>query len=112
MLMRCFGAVGGVAQPMKLYKWICYLLAVFNVADAFLTFRLLERGGRELNPIMRLLYHFHPLAFLGVKLLFSMLVILLSFLPLRGKYSIFVYLAFGVYLLLMGWHIYILAFLS
>ncbi|MCQ6265296.1 DUF5658 family protein [Fictibacillus sp. WQ 8-8] len=97
---------------MRLYKWICYLLALFNLADAFLTYRLLKHGGEELNPVMRLLFDFHPFAFIAVKILFSFLVLLLSFLPLRSKIKFFVYIAFFVYLLIMGWHIYILLILS
>lgn len=96
---------------MKVYKYICYLLALFNLADALLTYRLLLNGGVELNPVMSLLFDLHPFVFLSVKVLFSVLVVLLSFLPLYKKLKLFVYLAFFAYLLLMGWHLYILVFL-
>lgn len=48
-------------------------LAVFylSLVDAALTLQLLQHGVRELNPLMRLLIHTHPLLFLGVKALLT-----------------------------------------
>ncbi|WP_370630055.1 DUF5658 family protein [Fictibacillus sp. 18YEL24] len=42
-------------------------LGISNAADALFTQQLLQKGGSELNPLMRSLYEYDPVIFLLVK---------------------------------------------
>lgn len=49
-------------------RWVCVGLLVLSGVDAFLTLSLLDRGGEELNPLMRLLLNIDVGIFLYTKL--------------------------------------------
>lgn len=49
-------------------RWVCVGLLVLSGLDAFLTLSLLERGGEELNPVMRALLEIDVAVFFYTKL--------------------------------------------
>lgn len=49
-------------------RWVCIGLLVLSGVDAFLTLDLLERGGEEINPLMRLLLNLDVGVFFYTKL--------------------------------------------
>jgi Domain of unknown function (DUF5658) len=55
--------------------WICLGLGLLNMLDAVFTHVLLMNGARELNPLMDTLYAYHPILFLLLKFIFSVLII-------------------------------------
>ncbi|MBS2969624.1 hypothetical protein J9317_12695 [Metabacillus sp. KIGAM252] len=60
-------------------------LAIVNAIDLFITLAGLELGFiKEANPLMKSLYEWTPVAFIGVKLMFSLLMLCMVFLiPLK-----------------------------
>ncbi|AZB43566.1 hypothetical protein CEF21_15335 [Bacillus sp. FJAT-42376] len=60
-------------------------LAIVNTIDLFVTLAGLELGFiKEANPLMKNLYEWTPVAFIGVKLMFSILLLCMVFLiPLK-----------------------------
>jgi Domain of unknown function (DUF5658) len=85
--------------------WICICLAVLNVADAFFTHQVLQKGGTELNPLMRVLYDINPVLFLFVKVIFSFLIIMIGFVPLRIRVQWLLAIAFTTYTVIIGYHL-------
>ncbi|MED1862422.1 DUF5658 family protein [Fictibacillus nanhaiensis] len=89
------------------HLWICICLAVFNAADALFTHRVLLKGGKELNPLMSQLYAIDPVLFLLVKFIFSYLILAVGLVPLHRRVQWLLLLAFVVYTLVIGWHVFI-----
>ncbi|MFC0187360.1 DUF5658 family protein [Fictibacillus aquaticus] len=90
------------------HLWICIFLAFFNVADALFTHYFLQNGGVELNPLMRTIYEMHPLLFITIKFLFSLLVLAIGLIPLRRKIQRLIAFAFSVYFVIISWQLFLL----
>ncbi|MBN3554216.1 hypothetical protein JYA63_08075 [Fictibacillus nanhaiensis] len=86
---------------------VCLSLGLLNAADALFTHQLLQKGGRELNPLMRSLYEYDPVIFLLVKFFFTYLIIAIGFVPLKRRVQILLNLALLVYFIVISWHVII-----
>jgi Domain of unknown function (DUF5658) len=89
------------------HLWICLCLGILNAADALFTHQLLQKGGKELNPLMRGLYEQDPVIFLLVKFFFSYLIIAIGFIPLKRRVQVLLLLALVVYVVVISWHLII-----
>jgi Domain of unknown function (DUF5658) len=89
------------------HLWICICLAIFNIADALFTHQVLLQGGKELNPIMALLYNKDPALFLFVKFIFSYLILAIGFVSLSKRVQFLLVIAFTIYSIVLFWHLLI-----
>lgn len=89
------------------HLWVCLCLGILNAADALFTHQLLQKGGNELNPLMRSIYEYDPVIFLLIKFLFSYLIIGIGFIPLKRRVQILLNLALVVYFFVIAWHVII-----
>lgn len=90
-------------------------IVVLNLADAWFTLLFLSHGGRELNPFVQVVLDMssHPWPFLilktiGIGIACSFLAVTKNFRSARIGMGI----VFGGYLLLLGWHLYLLSWLD
>ncbi|MBH0159160.1 DUF5658 family protein [Fictibacillus sp. 26RED30] len=89
------------------HLWICLILGILNAADALFTHQLLQKGGIELNPLMRGLYEYDPTIFLLVKFFFTYLIIAIGFIPLKTRVQVLLSIALVVYIIVIVWHLVI-----
>lgn len=89
------------AYSVRSFGLILAVLAMC-ILDGFLTLHIVDRGGREVNPIMRLALGHGPLAFLAVKYLLTGAALVLLLIHkefylfggwLRAKYLFLIFLA-------------------
>jgi hypothetical protein len=81
------------------------VLATLNIIDAFLTLYLVEIGAtREANPLMALALLYHPLVFIGAKIVLSLLITSCMFSAETRLMYYLVWLALASYTLVMGMH--------
>lgn len=95
-------------------RWVCVGLLLLSGVDAFLTLSLLERGGEELNPLMRLLLDIDIGVFFYTKLGLTALglAVLLTHCHFRWlrlvRVSQVLWLLFAGYAALIHYEIYLL----
>jgi Domain of unknown function (DUF5658) len=89
------------------HLWVCLCLGLLNAADALFTHHLLQKGGRELNPLMRGIYEYDPVIFLLVKFFFTYLIIAVGFVPLKRRIQVLLNIALIIYSVVIIWHIII-----
>ncbi|MDP4551593.1 DUF5658 family protein [Alkalihalobacillus macyae] len=98
------------------FRFLIIYLGCCNLLDGFVTFLGLENGWiEEVNPLMRSLYEWHPIAFLSYKTGISLL--LLSFLLFNKQIKsvivrILLSVASIIYTFLLCLHAYWLLLLS
>lgn len=89
------------AYSVRSFGLILAVLAMC-ILDGFLTLHIVDRGGREVNPIMRLALGHGPLAFLAVKYILTGAALVLLLIHkefyllggwLRAKYLFLIFLA-------------------
>ncbi len=102
-----------VDQHGPLLLLVVVWLTALNFLDAYFTFLFLSYGGQELNPVVDHLLTYGPWPFLlaksvGVGLCVGFLTATKNFLSARIGLGL---LTFG-YTVLLGWHFYLLSYLS
>jgi Domain of unknown function (DUF5658) len=101
-----------VYSIMKAYQfhphfWICLGLGLLNMLDAVVTHVLLMNGARELNPLMNTLYAYHPVLFLLLKFIFSVLVIWCGFFPVQKNVRRLSLIALIIYSCVVVWQFFL-----
>lgn len=88
-------------------KIILLVFSILNLLDGILTLIGLNHNViEEYNPVMKILYDFHPLLFLTVKLILSAFLILLSyFIPEKSFVKIITICATVIYLIVCLLHL-------
>jgi Domain of unknown function (DUF5658) len=89
------------------HLWVCLCLGILNAADALFTHHLLQKGGTELNPVMRSVYEYDPVIFLLVKFFFTYLIVAIGFIPLKRRVQVLLNFALLVYFIVISWHVII-----
>jgi Domain of unknown function (DUF5658) len=87
--------------------WICLGLGLLNMLDAVVTHVLLMNGARELNPLMNTLYAYHPVLFLVLKFIFSVLVIWCGFFPVHKNVRRLSLIALVIYSCVVAWQLFL-----
>ncbi len=107
------GAFVDVHGP-RLFALVLAILAL-NLLDAWFTLVFLSHGGKELNPMVQMVLDLggHPLPFLflktfGIGVLCAYLTLAKNFRSAR----IGLWIVFGGYSVLLGWHLYLLTLLG
>jgi hypothetical protein len=91
----------------KIYKIFLILFFIFNLTDTFATFYfVVERGAKELNPLMEFLINIHPWVFVSVKIIFSIFVLLLFWNHLHNRMArVATIIAFSAYSLIFLYYV-------
>jgi Domain of unknown function (DUF5658) len=97
---------------MKAYQFqphflICLGLGLLNMFDAVVTHILLMNGARELNPLMNILYGYHPGLFLVLKFIFSVLVVWCGFFPVHKNVRRLSLIALIIYSCVVAWQVFL-----
>lgn len=94
--------------------WAIVLVLLLSIADAFMTLFLISQGAVELNPVMAFFLNLGPLAFVGLKYIFTagsvLIVVVLNYTFVRcfkiyaRELIKYFAAAFGM---VVGWEIYL-----
>ncbi|MGD6966618.1 DUF5658 family protein [Rossellomorea vietnamensis] len=98
-------------------KLVIHFLALLNILDGALTLIGLEGEYiEEANPLMAILYSIHPLLFISVKCLFSVLLYIIVFydlFPAKRWFAAITVLAVTLYCFVVAYHgVWVLHFMS
>jgi Domain of unknown function (DUF5658) len=112
MIIGIYSYYGGAGMNKIIFRethfWICVGIAVLNLLDAFVTHFLLMNGAREMNPLMNAAYGYHPLIFIGIKLLFSLIIACFGLFPANRIAKKLTVGVFIVYSFVVMWQLYLL----